>query len=60
MFIRVLESADSLEQSAKNLCASWDTYLFLSCKCKPRPTRLQCTSITKKYLICFQYFYLNL
>ncbi|GLV36801.1 cacophony [Carabus blaptoides fortunei] len=30
MFIRVLESADSLEQSARNLCASWDTYLFLS------------------------------
>lgn len=30
MFVRMLESADSLEQSARNLCASWDTYLFLS------------------------------
>lgn len=30
MCVRVLESADSLEQSARNLCASWDTYVFLS------------------------------
>lgn len=30
MFIRVLESADSLEQSARYFSASWDTYLFLT------------------------------
>lgn len=32
MFIRVLESADSLEQSARYFSASWDTYLFLTRK----------------------------
>ncbi|XP_068901999.1 two pore calcium channel protein 1-like isoform X3 [Tenebrio molitor] len=30
MFIRVLESSVSLEEGAKNFCASWDTYLFLT------------------------------
>ncbi|XP_065173158.1 two pore channel protein 1-like isoform X2 [Atheta coriaria] len=30
MFIRVAQSADSLEESATNFCNSWDTYLFLA------------------------------
>lgn len=29
MLIRVMEPSDSLEEGAKNFCASWDTYLFL-------------------------------
>ncbi|KAJ8933779.1 hypothetical protein NQ314_013815 [Rhamnusium bicolor] len=30
MFVRVMESSDSLDESARNFCASWDTFLFLS------------------------------
>ncbi|XP_056633174.1 two pore calcium channel protein 1-like isoform X1 [Diorhabda sublineata] len=29
MFIRIMESSDSLEEGAKLFCGSWDTYLFL-------------------------------
>lgn len=32
MFIRVMESSGSLEESARYFCASWDTFLFLSRK----------------------------
>lgn len=32
MFIRVLEDSVSLEDGARLFCASWDSYLFLSCK----------------------------
>ncbi|XP_018562124.1 two pore calcium channel protein 1 isoform X2 [Anoplophora glabripennis] len=30
MLIRVMEPADSLQSGARNFCASWDTFLFLS------------------------------
>lgn len=32
MFIRIMESAKSLEDLAFKFCASWDTYLFISRK----------------------------
>lgn len=32
MFVRVMQATDDLEMSARLFCASWDTFLFLSCK----------------------------
>lgn len=32
MLLRVLQSAGTLEECAKNFANSWDTYVFLSCE----------------------------
>lgn len=32
MFIRIMQTTDSLQDSARLFCASWDTYFFISCK----------------------------
>lgn len=32
MVLRVCEAAGDLQDSARLLCASWDTWLFLTCK----------------------------
>lgn len=32
MFVRVAESSQNLEEGAKNFCASWDAWLFYTCK----------------------------
>lgn len=36
MILRVFEAAGDLQDSARLLCASWDTWLFLVCKYSKR------------------------
>lgn len=51
MLIRVMESSDSLQNGARNFSASWDTFLFLSC----RYYHVKIVSIIKN--TSFQYFW---